>query len=204
MATHSSVLAWRIPGTAEPGGLPSMGSHRAGHDWSDLAAAAAVIYSFFVFFCEIPILPVLVCLMESHNRKIWLICLQICYSFVCQLRSAVEPCQWNFHFSYYTFQFHNSNLIFLYNLFLLRFSISLSHCHHTSNSVSMISFGSSNVCDSCFEILVSLVQELNSLRNSFCWLFLTPCELHFLISLHVLSFFVKPSILDNVFSRLSS
>ena len=39
MATHSSVLAWRIPGTAEPGGLPSMGSHRVRHDWSDLAAA---------------------------------------------------------------------------------------------------------------------------------------------------------------------
>ena len=41
MATHSSVLAWRIPGTGEPGGLPSMGSHRVGHDLSDLAAAAA-------------------------------------------------------------------------------------------------------------------------------------------------------------------
>ena len=40
MATHSSVLAWRIPGTAEPGGLPAMGSHRVGHDWSNLAAAA--------------------------------------------------------------------------------------------------------------------------------------------------------------------
>ena len=39
MATHSSVLAWRIPGAVEPGGLPSMGSHRIGHDWSDLAAA---------------------------------------------------------------------------------------------------------------------------------------------------------------------
>ena len=39
MATHCSVLAWRIPGTAEPGGLPSMGSHRVGHDWSDLALA---------------------------------------------------------------------------------------------------------------------------------------------------------------------
>ena len=38
MATHSSVLAWRIPGTGEPSGLPSMGSHRIGHDWSDLAA----------------------------------------------------------------------------------------------------------------------------------------------------------------------
>ena len=41
MATHSSVLAWRIPGTGEPGGLPSTGSHRVGHDWSDLTAAAA-------------------------------------------------------------------------------------------------------------------------------------------------------------------
>ena len=42
MATRSSVLAWRIPGTGEPGGLPSVGSHRVGHDWSDLAAAGAV------------------------------------------------------------------------------------------------------------------------------------------------------------------
>ena len=42
MATHSTVLAWRIPGTEEPGGLLSMGSHRVGHDWSDLAAAAAL------------------------------------------------------------------------------------------------------------------------------------------------------------------
>ena len=41
MATHSSVLAWRIPGTGEPGGLPSVGSHRVRHDWSNLAAAAA-------------------------------------------------------------------------------------------------------------------------------------------------------------------
>ena len=41
MATHSSVLAWRIPGMGEPGGLQSMGSHRVGHDRCDLAAAAA-------------------------------------------------------------------------------------------------------------------------------------------------------------------
>ena len=43
MATHSSVLARRIPGTGEPVGLPSMGSHRVGHDWSDLAAASASV-----------------------------------------------------------------------------------------------------------------------------------------------------------------
>ena len=44
MATHSSVFAWRIPGTGEPGGLPSMGSHRVGHNRSDLAAPAAAVF----------------------------------------------------------------------------------------------------------------------------------------------------------------
>ena len=44
MATHSSVLAWRIPGTGEPGGLPSVGSHRVGHDWGDSAAVAEQWY----------------------------------------------------------------------------------------------------------------------------------------------------------------
>ena len=43
MATHSSVLAWRIPGTGEPGGLPSTGSHRVGQDRSDLAEEAAAL-----------------------------------------------------------------------------------------------------------------------------------------------------------------
>ena len=43
MATHSSVLAWRIPGTGEPGGLQSLGSHRVGHDRSDAAAAVVDI-----------------------------------------------------------------------------------------------------------------------------------------------------------------
>ena len=46
MATHSSVLAWRIPGMGEPGGLPSMGLRRVGHDLSDLAVAAAVAKSY--------------------------------------------------------------------------------------------------------------------------------------------------------------
>ena len=53
MATHSSVLAWRIPGTRTPGGLPSMGLHRVGHDWRDLAAAAAMIIKFFAGYCLI-------------------------------------------------------------------------------------------------------------------------------------------------------
>ena len=52
MATPSSVLAWRIPGMGEPGGLPSMALHRVGHDQSNLAEAAAVVkitYSSFPF-----------------------------------------------------------------------------------------------------------------------------------------------------------
>ena len=59
MATHSSVLAWRILGTGEPGGLPSLGLHRVGHDWSDLAAAAAVIINYRKGG---------VCIFENHLR----------------------------------------------------------------------------------------------------------------------------------------
>ena len=47
MVAHSSVLAWRIPGTGESGGLPSMGSHRVRHDWSNFAAAAALSIIFW-------------------------------------------------------------------------------------------------------------------------------------------------------------
>ena len=50
MATHSSTLAWKIPGMEEPGGLPSMGLHRVRHDWSDLAAAAAAVYIISVYW----------------------------------------------------------------------------------------------------------------------------------------------------------
>ena len=54
MATHSSVLAWRLPGTREPGGLPPMGSHRVRHDCSDLAAAAAMAYATLISMAEKP------------------------------------------------------------------------------------------------------------------------------------------------------
>ena len=63
MATHSSVLAWRIPGMGEPGGLPSMGLHRVGYDWSDLAAAASfhmVIRYLYIFF---------------EAMSVWILCL---------------------------------------------------------------------------------------------------------------------------------
>ena len=58
MATHSSILAWRIPGTEEPGGLPPMGSHRVRHDRHDLAAAAAE-YSAYVHFLLLSVLQTL-------------------------------------------------------------------------------------------------------------------------------------------------
>ena len=58
IATHSRILAWRIPGMGEPGGLPSMGSHRVRHDWSDIAAAAASV------ILSISLFPVL-------NNRLW-------------------------------------------------------------------------------------------------------------------------------------
>ena len=64
MATHSSVLAWRIPGMVEPGGLPSMGLYRVGHDWSDLAAAAEHIFKYCVFQVMLQVLSSLFRLAE--------------------------------------------------------------------------------------------------------------------------------------------
>ena len=72
MATHSSVPPWRIPGTGEPGGLPSMGSNRVGHDWSDLAAAAAAqFYNLIGLFQFHRILanPCYVCFLNYHRHN---------------------------------------------------------------------------------------------------------------------------------------
>ena len=70
MATHCSVLAWRIPGMVEPGGLPSMGSHRVGHDWSDLAAAAATAQS-FGWMCWSQSVAVLECSLKEPRHNQW-------------------------------------------------------------------------------------------------------------------------------------
>ena len=67
MATHSSVLAWRIPGTGEPGGLLSMGSHRVGHDWGNLAAVAAVFHCIRTMY----IYSVCVCVCIRTHTYIW-------------------------------------------------------------------------------------------------------------------------------------
>ena len=65
MATHSSVLAWRIPEMGEPGGLPSMGSHRVGHDWSNLAVATPciVFYIKTQFFSLIELITIVALLL---------------------------------------------------------------------------------------------------------------------------------------------
>ena len=57
MATHSSVLAWRIPGTGEPGGFPSMGSHRVGHDWSNSSVESVIPSNHVILCCPLLLLP---------------------------------------------------------------------------------------------------------------------------------------------------
>ena len=80
METHSSVFAWRVPGTGEPGGLPSMGSHRVRHDWSDLAAAAAeFIFSYLnIHFSTFSLVPY----VSFHFKKSWNLILLYFYIFV--------------------------------------------------------------------------------------------------------------------------
>ena len=82
MATHSSVLAWRIPGMGEPAGLPSMGSHRVGHDWSDLAAAAAASLKWTLSQTTV---CVCVCVLVSQ------LCLTLCDPVYCSLPGSSVP-----------------------------------------------------------------------------------------------------------------
>ena len=75
MAIHSCILAWRIPGTEEPGGLPSIGLHRVGHDWSNLAAAVNFITGgpLLHFFC-----------LEVSRNLLWIWIRLPCIEFFCQ------------------------------------------------------------------------------------------------------------------------
>ena len=68
MATHSSILAWRIPGMEEPSGLLSMGSHRVGHDWSNLAAAAAAA-AYITGKSNLFPICYTICLRKKHKNK---------------------------------------------------------------------------------------------------------------------------------------
>ena len=87
MATHSNVLAWRIPGTWEPGGLPSMGSHRVGHNWRDLAAAAAAAVIHIPTFCfqsqwSSPF-------YHTFQMKIWITCSMECTGTIKKVKTAL-------------------------------------------------------------------------------------------------------------------
>ena len=80
MATHSSVLAWRIPGTGEPGGLPSMGWHRVGHDWRDLAAAAVSESGYFnvLLICMSHTLYIYIYIYITYHLYIYYMHICIC------------------------------------------------------------------------------------------------------------------------------
>ena len=93
MATHSSVLAWRIPGTGEPGGLLSLGSHRVGHNWSDLAAAAGLYHTSLTHSPvdgHLGIFPVLKYYKQGFYRLLWpSLCVDECFLLGRPPRSAI-------------------------------------------------------------------------------------------------------------------
>ena len=108
-ATHSSVLAWRIPGTGEPGGLPSMGLHRVGHGWSDLAAAAAKDKHFslapkdhtFTNFCDDNN-------YDDNNKSQWFWVLALCQS--CYMHYFIQPSYQLCEVSRYYYYSHSHRL----------------------------------------------------------------------------------------------
>ena len=81
MVTHSSVLAWRIPGTGEPDELPSTGSHRVGHDWSDLAAVSCLTCKGFLGLLGYSIVWFERWKTQSFNFLFWLYKVQISFIF---------------------------------------------------------------------------------------------------------------------------
>ena len=127
MATHSSILAWRIPGTEEPSGLLSMGLHRVGHDWSDLAAAAYQLIaaprneenlwgkkSILFFFKKSTSIPLQfsrkTLFLKYHSSSCWVNADQICRGFLCKKADwTLEPVrnicvQWILKVPYQKFQ----------------------------------------------------------------------------------------------------
>ena len=80
MATHSSVLAWRIPRTGEPGGLPSLWSHRVGHDWSDCTHSLKLLSGPIILSGELTLLLLLLALLEYAHTLVLLSWPSFCFS----------------------------------------------------------------------------------------------------------------------------
>ena len=99
MAPHSSTLAWRIPGMGEPGGLLSVGSHRVGHDWGDLAAAAAVAFLLFVSFWFLRAL----CMLIKYVYFMHFSCLN--WTLICHLILSFNLIYGSLFFSLWNFLF---------------------------------------------------------------------------------------------------
>ena len=124
MTTHSSVLAWRIPGMGEPGGLLSVGSHRVRHDWSNLAAAAANEKSSFPIIKSTK-LPCI------YIRTVFTFVIRVYLSFV--LRSIKSS--WNLH--PISVAFVKSGILPFSCLCLLH-SVSPSLGYHLSQQINLV------------------------------------------------------------------
>ena len=109
MATHSSVLAWRLSGMGEPGGLPSMGLHRVRHDLSDLAAAAAASQFYLQFLKESPVFSIVAVpvYIPTNSARAFLFSTSSPAFIVCRLFDGghskwcevIFHCSFDFHFS---------------------------------------------------------------------------------------------------------
>ena len=117
MAPHSSVLTWRIPGMGEPGGLRSLGSHRVRHDWSDLAAAAALSILAFSDL-SFKILCYYVCLFSFTLSFFWVYTADLEVSLISKVhvQSFTESLLWwvvleNFTFILYAFGNENHGIL---------------------------------------------------------------------------------------------
>ena len=148
MATHSNVLAWRIPGTGEPGGLPSMGLHRVRHDWSDLAAAAGPQLNTLKDFllnqtCKSnpqalvnKVLYHLVCLLLQSHLPLHLPSTHS--SSFPTFQSHLILCSWNISFFSHPFVLPRSSYISLLVLFNCLLSVSFPYNRHSMRSSATI------------------------------------------------------------------
>ena len=148
MATHSSVLAWRIPGTVEPRGLPSMGSHRVGHDWSDLAAGAAALVMKVTSVKE----------SVKKASEVWNRTKLPCICDVCSWKTLV--CQ---------------RSAFREIILLSPFSSCLSRCFAAESVALGGYFSKLTSLSSCSKGKIRYVPLLLCWLLSHVWLFMTPC-----------------------------